>query len=433
MKTGTRFPLLAVTTALLALTSQNSYSQSPQSLVVHEWGTFTSLQGSNGQVQEGLQHEEEQLPSFVHNRDPLNEAVPPVLGSVAGHAPPPYDPPSPDPEPTDPYPYPTHPCGKCMEFATPAGTPLAVTQKMETPVIYFYSGQPLTVGVDIGFPHGIISQYYPDAISFAPAIGAVTSLSGGSASFQVNLVQGPIDVPLVDSSSIYSPARNVHSTYVKSGSENERFIFYRGVGNFSTNLQITSQGGALSLHNLGGDSISAAFLVYVTETGGAIRALGSVSGQNTLNISAADVNSVMGAEKPFGQFMSTADPLLTGALKHTGLYRDEAQAMTNTWAKSYFKTPGLRVLYILPRSETDQILPLHLNPTPQSLIRTLVGRVEVMRDTDEQALLTAIHLNGDSIDLTSLGRFAEAKLRRVLSLTQDSNDQQSIHSLLSKL
>src|SRR4051794_35372590 len=36
-------------------------------LIVHEWGTFTSMQGSAGADLEGLQHETESLPAFVHS------------------------------------------------------------------------------------------------------------------------------------------------------------------------------------------------------------------------------------------------------------------------------------------------------------------------------------------------------------------------------
>lgn len=36
--------------------------------MVHEWGTFTSLQGSDGRVMDGLHHTEELLPAFVHGR-----------------------------------------------------------------------------------------------------------------------------------------------------------------------------------------------------------------------------------------------------------------------------------------------------------------------------------------------------------------------------
>src|SRR5215203_3805812 len=35
---------------------------------VHEWGTNTIVVGSDGSMQRGLQHEEEDLPSFVNDR-----------------------------------------------------------------------------------------------------------------------------------------------------------------------------------------------------------------------------------------------------------------------------------------------------------------------------------------------------------------------------
>src|SRR5262245_45151402 len=37
-------------------------------LVVHEWGTFTSMTGADGVGLDGLQHEEEGLPFFVYSR-----------------------------------------------------------------------------------------------------------------------------------------------------------------------------------------------------------------------------------------------------------------------------------------------------------------------------------------------------------------------------
>jgi hypothetical protein len=39
-----------------------------QSFIVHEWGTFTSVQGSNGKPLGGSHHGEERLPAFVHSR-----------------------------------------------------------------------------------------------------------------------------------------------------------------------------------------------------------------------------------------------------------------------------------------------------------------------------------------------------------------------------
>ncbi|NBO39532.1 hypothetical protein EBU99_13220, partial [bacterium] len=42
-----------------------SSSQAWASFTVHEWGTFTSLVGADGSLQQGMFGEDEPLPSFV--------------------------------------------------------------------------------------------------------------------------------------------------------------------------------------------------------------------------------------------------------------------------------------------------------------------------------------------------------------------------------
>src|SRR6266849_3214341 len=86
--------------------------------VVHEWGTFVSMEGSDGLALEGLHHDEADLPAFVHSRsrDQLN----------------------------------LH----------------ATISKLETPVLYFYpdGAQPAkSVHVRVDFPEGIITQWFPQA------------------------------------------------------------------------------------------------------------------------------------------------------------------------------------------------------------------------------------------------------------------------------
>src|SRR3954454_11029582 len=68
---------------------------------VHEWGTNPLVVGSDGSMQRGLQHEEEDLPAFVYDRRHQELAIDPA------------------------------------------------TVKMETPVTYFYSDKPLTADVSL--------------------------------------------------------------------------------------------------------------------------------------------------------------------------------------------------------------------------------------------------------------------------------------------
>src|SRR5688572_29483457 len=82
--------------------------------VVHEWGTFVTVAGSDGEALAGLVHDPFQLPPFVY--DLAHE-----LGLTG------------------------------------------LTPKMETPVIYFHAPEPWSVRVRVAFPHGLLTQWYPAA------------------------------------------------------------------------------------------------------------------------------------------------------------------------------------------------------------------------------------------------------------------------------
>ncbi len=93
--------------------------------IVHEWGTNTIVVGSDGSLQRGLHHEEEDLPAFVYDR---------------------------------------------MKAGAVLGSPVVVVSKMETPVTYFYSDTPRTVDVAVDFPRGVLTQWYPAVRSFSPPL-----------------------------------------------------------------------------------------------------------------------------------------------------------------------------------------------------------------------------------------------------------------------
>src|SRR5437868_1690974 len=114
----------------------------PEPLIVHEWGTFTSLQDENGQAIGGINTDDEPVPRFVHQlRHHLlikPTHLPPSFFQGAPHC---------------------HP---------------DVTLRLETPVVYFYPVKgrphPLTVDVHVGFRGGWLSEFYPDAKVDAPGL-----------------------------------------------------------------------------------------------------------------------------------------------------------------------------------------------------------------------------------------------------------------------
>ena len=201
----------AVAGALIAFQGVAALAAGPADLVAHEWGTFTSLQGSNGKVIEGLQHEEEGLPSFVYSRNRVypDDARPLAQMSLASASfaiDPPDDTqtrPQPQPQP-QPWPRP-RPCVHCkgMENLIENNRMASVTQ-LETPVIYFCTAHPQRVNVNVEFPQGVISQWYPNAESFRPNIGESAQLSGGSMSWNVDLVGNPLVLPAVSEQDIWA-------------------------------------------------------------------------------------------------------------------------------------------------------------------------------------------------------------------------------------
>jgi hypothetical protein len=71
-----------------------------------------------------------------------------------------------------------------------------------------------------------------------------------------------------------------------------------------------------------------------------------------------------------------------------GLFPDEAEAMLKTWELAYFKSPGLRVFYLLPQQWTDAVLPLSCSLLAD-VSRTMIGRVELVTPK-QRALLKKI-------------------------------------------
>lgn len=393
--------------------------------VAHEWGTFTSLVGSDGKTQNGMHHEDEALPDFVHG---FGKFVSQDKFLSFGHNPWIPDPeptpePDPNPQPEPPPPPPDECRGKgCIPFEFIANN--LITQKMETPVIYFYTDREVQVDVNVQFPEGVITETYPAPIRTFPLRTSAPVLANGDTTFRVNVLPKLIgNIPAVEPGNIYAHARNVASNIVRSGNEEEKFIFYRGLGRFQPRIQVTSQNGALNIETTEQAKPQTMFLVDVDADG---HAQSIYLGQGESTYVPADVIKILRdhrrstfAPLKVGSHEDTRRELIYG-LVFSGLNLDEATAMLDTWENGYLKVPGLRLLYVLPRQEVDEILPLTFSPQPQNLVRSFVARLEVMLDTDETALIERVKLEGSYLNVRELGRFAESQLRRALEVYSNS-------------
>jgi hypothetical protein len=442
---------------LAALASQGRVSAS--SLTAHEWGTYTSCAGSDGRPQPGMQHGEEPLPSFVHSRsdtytkEMFMASQLRLKAKAKGNARTTrhllgIDPPAPLTKDT---PFGCHYC-TVLDYEPIAGTPTEVTQKLETPVVYFYTKEPVHVSLNVSFPQGIVTQVYPDTTANLPPIGQVEKTAEGLASWEVDVApEGTVlPVPEVPADDIWVPSRQVDANFVtNTAGENERHVFYRGLGRFDVPVRVTSTNTTLSVVNEGAEPLSAAFLFDSDGVnGGTVQALGSVAAGGSVAAPLRPHQKDLSDAATFlsmNEYLSTAKQVLLASLVEAGLYPKEAQAMVDTWTKSYFLSSGVRVLYVVPREWTDELLPLTMHPTPEHLERVLVGRVEVLTAAAEQELLAAVtrltraeytnvhQMMDDQSMIKDLDRFAEAKLRRVMQLTTDKDVHAAIRGLFTQL
>jgi hypothetical protein len=343
--------LLPVLAAALLLGAVFAATSPAAPFTVHEWGTFTSVSGSDGVMLPGLEAEEERLPPFVRTIDGLSPFYKGISRPVRN-----------------------------------------VTVKMETPVLYFYSPVARSARVEVDFVVGSISQWYPERAegeTLAPAAGQpfdpspINFAAGrrGRAVWQVEVLppgMGKITAPRLMETPQWPRARVLDANLVRGpngptegespdkpaeGPVVENFIFYRGLGNFALPLKaMVAPGGALMLRNTGKEDISYVLVEWVPDNigwMGALRAGGSV----------APKLAALG-EKPHDKFKA--------ALVDAGLTAAEAAALLATWEESYFGKPGLRVFWIVPRAFTDRVLPIKITPAPDKLERVLVGRTEVL-------------------------------------------------------
>jgi hypothetical protein len=391
---------------------------------LHEWGTFTTVAGSDGVLLSGLQREEETLPEFVHAHFGFENGQfpsPEKLASVMKT-----------------HGYPAFASNSKGLGKRPV---CGVTVKMETPVIYFHSDSAFRAKVKIGFEGGTISQWFPDRsggeILPEPPPSADPEKSPvpadlwkidfakpyrGGIEWDVNVLS-PQDSK---SAMTFKPrdsvnwlrARVPEANVVRTDSgETENYLFYRGVGHFTPGLLTTvSADDMLHLTNQTGGDIPF-YLVFEQGQGGEIS---WSAGKNGLK-SGQSVNLPKDKLTPAAKgFPAAIYQSMKSGLVASGLLESEADAMVQTWWTSYFETPGLRVFWVLPSAKVDKILPLSVSPRPEKIVRVLVGRSEVLRPVEENEWLAQSRKKGDEAGIweytIAMDRFGLAIQERVKAL-----------------
>jgi hypothetical protein len=318
-------------------------------MVVHEWGTFTSVAAADGKsIPWTVLADDGDLPCFVEHSQVI------------------------------------------FKFQMQARV------RMETPVLYFYTPRAAKVSVGVDFPHGALTEWYPPAEQSNPRRldwNNAEVLPGDAAEFPRS--QGP---------SHYFAARATDAASVRVYGKPEKFLFYRGIGDFEPPLAPRfAADGAVEL----GKPLPA---ILFENRGGRM-----------------GFRIVEGARVAPPELTGSVDEIgaaLVTLLTDGGLYEKEARAMVATWRDSWFEE-GMRLLYIVPRETVDSLLPLNINPKPQAVERVFVGRMELISPAIRETIGTAL-ANRDEATLRRYGRFLNAFATEISS---DSRTTQFVQSL----
>lgn len=323
-------------------------TRDPANLVVHEWGTFTSVAGPDGvPVEWWTPGGAQDLPCFVHR---LGIPKANWMGTV----------------------------------------------RMETPVVYFYSPQATAVDVTVRFRQGLISEWFPRAKLSPDRFERVFATPGASHVVEwsnVKVVPAPTAAyPEEAAPSHYYAARQTDAATLEVDGAREKFLFYRGVGRFTVPIAAVEGGdGRIHVRHGGADAIPAVVLFEHRAGKIGYRVHSGLSGGLVL-----DRPSLDGSHRQLARD-------LTAILTRHGLYEKEAQAMVDTWRDSWFEK-GTRLFYIVPTRFVDRVLPLEVRPRPSQVSRVFVGRLEILTAATLGDVSAAIDGN-DGLAALEYGRF----------------------------
>jgi hypothetical protein len=362
---GTSLPLVLLG---LLLPQTAKAQQSPDSpLVVHEWGTFTSIAGDDGNALVWLPiATKSDLPTFVEHYPSAD-----VKGGLRG------------------------------------------TVRMETPVIYFYSPRQITVAAKVSLAEGLITEWFPHASRVQPTNASPVMLdpqNTGSIEWDAVTVSPATkaNFPHESTPSHYYAARKTSASSVAvetpGGNQLEKFLFYRGVSLFvpplSAKVVVSSQ---LQLKNLAEGRTT--IILFERR--------GSKLGYRVSTLDSGAVIDTPSTSGTLDSLYSDFEDMLVAQ----GLYRDEAHAMLETWRGSWFGE-GSRLFYIAPRRFVDTVLPLSIHPSPTTLVRVFVGRIELVTPATENAVEAAL-LSGDYETLRKYGRFVDSIVETMITRHAD--------------
>ncbi len=340
----------------------NAAAAEPEKYTVHEWGTFSTFSGSDGKNLK-FHPNDRDLPAFVHsNRRDLK------------------------------------------------GGPADVLVSLETPVLYFYSDRDRTVSVQVDFPKGAMTDWYPQA-SRPPT----HSLRWDGIKV---LAKDRPKLPGEGEKGRYFAARGTDALPLEVAENDkrqvEKFLFYRGVGDFVMPYTVSARGaGSFDVKNASKSAVPAFVLLRVQDRKVSFEKFGKL-----------DAGAEVRVEEP--KAVSTTEKLgdaVAALLVEQGLYEKEARAMVKTWSADWFGEDGIRVLYLVAEPQTAEFLPMKIEPKPEKMVRVMVGRHDVLTPEREKEIDALVkRVNGDSNPDAKVADEALGKLGRYRWASQHASE-----------
>ena len=370
-------PSFLILVGLIVLVATPAPVPAGDRLVVHEWGTFTSLQDEQGNALSGINVDDEPVPPFVHNLSPF------LLGK----------------------PILSHEHWIYRMKAVPRRHP-QVTMRLETPVIYFYppaQSESLRLNLEVQFLGGWLTEYYPSAEVDAPGLhernfefGDLSEQTVGCLRWSDLEIGAEGSGPSTDWK-VWTAPREVAAATVRSvEGEYEKYLFYRGVGHLPAPLRVAVNRSTRELE-IGGSpppvgtrdttaTIARSWLVDIRDDQRcAFRTVPEFELRVDNRALLATTSYAFAEEEYAPQRLTALRKEMHSELTRAGLFDDEATAMLNTWERAYFTSPGLRLFYVVPRSWTDAVLPLRLS-IDADIARVMLGRIELISDRQQELL-----------------------------------------------
>lgn len=380
----------------IALLSSILIPTSLQALDVHEWGTFTILNSSQGIPVDWYQPYSDihQLPPFTMNFMMMKQNI------------------------------------------------MNARVRMETPVIYFYPEEEMTIHARVTFRNGSITERFPansltPYSAGSPGIGTInfSSLQNSIISCSVRpptkdqlfdqrlaeftTTQMPTvtywtgellrpdhadaqHIPKVSGKAgeHYAAARAVPDAWLFRSRANqsfsstpmnaipqvEKFIFYRGAGQETPPYYASMpDDNTVTLHSHSQSASTFQVALRVRDGRASWKQMPNISGPAPDTDRSATI-TFPEETIPVAQADQELSALFVKELIDQGLTKAEAEAMIATWNHTWFTEPGQRIFTIVDRIWVDSVLPLAIAPEPKKIERVFVARYELLSPQTEKTL-----------------------------------------------